>query len=306
MEDAVMTQAYEEVDAEGALEVLDPSGHFEVRWGKKKAEVDHAEAMFNDLLKKGYLAFKKRWFGRRGQQASTFDAKAGVYIFEKSDGPQALPTVGGSSAKKDELAPDPANAKKDEPIEVEAQKEDTAKSERFESAKRARDEAVERARAARSEHDQLSGKSRDVRIKRDAAMNERATAAERERLAVGRLEEATKALEVASVQPQAGETSASAPSTAERDAAAIAVAEAKKAHEDAEVALNQIQSDLDALVNDADAARKRRRETDDLVLSKKSEFDAAEKDLKGEFEHEQTRKFDKKAEHVLVPPYRGG
>lgn len=77
----------EEIDADGSIEVLDPTGHFEVRWGKKKSEVDHAEALFKDLLSKGYLAFKKTWIGRKGKQADAFDPKDRVLIFEKSEAP---------------------------------------------------------------------------------------------------------------------------------------------------------------------------------------------------------------------------
>jgi len=75
----------DEIDAGGKLEVLDPTGHFEIRWGKKKSEVESAEATFNDLLSKGYRAFVKTWVGRKGKQATAFDPKAGVYLFAKTE-----------------------------------------------------------------------------------------------------------------------------------------------------------------------------------------------------------------------------
>ncbi len=74
----------DEIDAGGELEVLDPTGHFEVRWGRKKAEVELAEKTFYDLLAKGYTAFKKTWTGRKGEPPVTFEAKDGVYIFDKA------------------------------------------------------------------------------------------------------------------------------------------------------------------------------------------------------------------------------
>lgn len=85
----------EKIDARGSLEVMDPTGHFEIRWDGNKADVDRAEATFKDLLSKGYVAFKKRWLiGGPGKQATEFDPKAGSYLFslaakaEKSDDPE--------------------------------------------------------------------------------------------------------------------------------------------------------------------------------------------------------------------------
>jgi hypothetical protein len=98
----------EEIDAGGRLEVLDPTGHFEVKWGRKKSEVEIAEATFNDLLSKGYLAFKKTWRGRKGVEMREFDPKAGEAIFEaaeKAVEPKKLP-VAEKAAKKAEVVDD--------------------------------------------------------------------------------------------------------------------------------------------------------------------------------------------------------
>lgn len=83
MEDATVSTTDDEVDAGGSLEVMDPSGHYEVRWGRKKSEVELAEATFNDLRKKGYIAFKKTWLGRKGKQVDQFDGNARALIFDK-------------------------------------------------------------------------------------------------------------------------------------------------------------------------------------------------------------------------------
>lgn len=113
----------DEVDASGMLEVLDPSGHFEVRWGRKRSEVEAAEATFKDLLAKGYLAFKRTWRGRKGSRMGRFDPKARGAIFEMgvscaecgkvsaqpgrvlceacADKPKRLPVV-AAAAKKDD------------------------------------------------------------------------------------------------------------------------------------------------------------------------------------------------------------
>lgn len=76
----------------GLLEVMDPTGHFEVRWGKKKDEIAHAEATFNDLLKKGYTAYIRTWRGRKGKPTTEFDPKAGAVIFEKTEEPADVKT----------------------------------------------------------------------------------------------------------------------------------------------------------------------------------------------------------------------
>lgn len=105
MSETIATQGIqsEEIDAGGKLEIMGPNGHLEIRWGRSKAEVDHAEALFKDLLAKGYAAFKKKWLGRRGDQIQTFDSREGAYLFER-DGvpPKELPVV--SDKAKDECA----------------------------------------------------------------------------------------------------------------------------------------------------------------------------------------------------------
>lgn len=317
----------EEIDAGGKIEVMDPTGHLEISWGRKKTEVDHAEKLFYELLGKGYVAFRKNWLGRKGKQAREFDPSARAYILEEAARP--------SEPKKTDVAP--VDAAKNEPVKVEAErveetaeekaaaekkaaqkkaaeeaekKAEAARKERFESAKRARDEAAARAKAARNEHDEASKKCREARLKKDDAARSHTEAGDRERLATERLEAATKALEetqrVAADDSEAAKQERVAAATSERDAAAAALAEAKKAREEAEAKLEQAKTEFLATVDVADAARKIRNDADDDVLAKKSECDDAERDLKGDFEHEQTKKFDKKADHTMVPPYRGG
>lgn len=89
MTDTVAVIETDEIDAGGKLEVLDPTGHFEIHWGRKKSEVESAEATFKDLLSKGYLAFVKTWIGRKRKQATEFDPKAGVYLFSKTEKAQS-------------------------------------------------------------------------------------------------------------------------------------------------------------------------------------------------------------------------
>jgi hypothetical protein len=102
MNEHVDAAADEDVDAGGKLEVLDPTGHFEVHWGKKKSEVEAAEATFKDLLSKGYAAFKKTWTGKKGKQASAFEAGQGVYVFDKSVPPDSTPVTLPTVAKKED------------------------------------------------------------------------------------------------------------------------------------------------------------------------------------------------------------
>lgn len=97
-----MSNELDEEDGVGGLiEVLDPSGHFEVRWGKKKDEIAHAEATFNDLLKKGYTAFIRTWRGRKGKEVAEFDPKAGVLIFQKKEEAETAPAQTDTSKAAD-------------------------------------------------------------------------------------------------------------------------------------------------------------------------------------------------------------
>lgn len=95
-----------EIDAGGSLEVLDPTGHFEVRWGKKKSEVDSAEKTFKDLLSKGYTAYRKTWAGRKGKQVDTFDPQEGVYAFDPPE-EDAKPSKPNDLAAKGEPVDEP-------------------------------------------------------------------------------------------------------------------------------------------------------------------------------------------------------
>lgn len=103
------SSGFDEEDGVGGLiEVMDPTGHFEVRWGKKKDEIAHAEATFNDLIKKGYTAFTRTWRGRKGKTMGEFDSKAGVAIFEKIEAsPETEKIQPPETASKQ---PEPKNA----------------------------------------------------------------------------------------------------------------------------------------------------------------------------------------------------
>jgi len=61
----------------GRMEVPDSTGHSEVSWDKDKpGEVAAAEASFDVLKKKGYVAFKLSASGTEGSQMRTFDPSA--------------------------------------------------------------------------------------------------------------------------------------------------------------------------------------------------------------------------------------
>lgn len=99
MENATADQASEDdVDVGGSLEVMDPTGHYEIRWGRKKSEIELAESTFNDLRKKGYIAFKKTWLGRKGKQVDQFDGKARALIFDKPSMTHQLESSGRAKA----------------------------------------------------------------------------------------------------------------------------------------------------------------------------------------------------------------
>jgi len=58
----------------GELRVLDRTGDTKLIWDTdKQDEVDAAEAMFNKLTKKGYLAYTVKKGGKKGEQVKKFD-----------------------------------------------------------------------------------------------------------------------------------------------------------------------------------------------------------------------------------------
>lgn len=307
-----------EAEVGGALEVLNPTGHFEVRWGKKPEDIEHAEAVFNDHLKKGYLAFRKTWFfGSKGKQADSFDPKERAYIFEK-------PETKLLEAKKD-VSPDAvakieekdSEPKKDGPIQVEVEREDSVKRERFEAAKKERDDAFERVKAVRAESDEATGKRREALARRDATMSERKAADDAERSADLRLAAAANAFEIAqrehdlmAAQDDVEKRTAAAQrveaTKAEVEAAGAALEIAKKDLEERSAKAKEAQDALDAAVASVDAMRTRKNDAERAYDAAVSVCNDAERDLKGEPTYEQTRKFDKKADHTLVPPLRGG
>lgn len=317
MEDVAVTDG----EVGGVLEVLNPTGHIEVRWGKEQGEAEHAEAVFNDMLKKGYLAFKKTFFGWgwKGKQSDVFDPKARVYIFEKpeaklletkKDSPVDVADVTDEAAKTVE-------SKKDGPIQVEAEREDSAKLERFEAAKKERDEAFERVKPLRAEAEETAAKRRDALAQRDTALRERGVATDAERAADLQLAAAVNAFEVAQrerdlaaaqddVEKRTEAAKRVEVTKTEVDAAGIALGAAKKAVEETAVKAKTAQDTLDAAVASVDAARKRRNDAEKAYDASVSVFNDAERELKGEPTYEQTRKFDKKADHVMTPPMRGG
>ena len=117
MNDTETALADDEIDAGGKIEVLDPTGHFEIKWGRKKAEVEAAEKTFIELLAKGYLAFKKTWTGKKGKKVVTFDAKEGSLIFDQAEPEEKavkLPLASKDKAPKDAPKGDVEKDKKDE------------------------------------------------------------------------------------------------------------------------------------------------------------------------------------------------
>jgi hypothetical protein len=60
---------------QGLMEMLDPSGDTKLIWDRRnKVEVNAAEDMFDQLIKKQYLAFQAEGDdGRKGKQIFKFD-----------------------------------------------------------------------------------------------------------------------------------------------------------------------------------------------------------------------------------------
>ncbi len=60
------------------LEVMDPTGHTEVQWDPDDPEeVRKAEETFNEMIKRGYAAYRMNAEGKQGEQIRKFDAYAG-------------------------------------------------------------------------------------------------------------------------------------------------------------------------------------------------------------------------------------
>lgn len=61
----------------GEMRVMGKSGDTRLMWDPAiKEEVDAAKRMFDDLRKKGFLAFHVAKKGDKGEQITTFDPKA--------------------------------------------------------------------------------------------------------------------------------------------------------------------------------------------------------------------------------------
>jgi hypothetical protein len=70
------------------MDVLDVTGHTEVRWNPADAaEVEAARTTFNALTGRGYRAFRSDDDGRKGERMDTFDPAARVLTL--------VPQVGG-------------------------------------------------------------------------------------------------------------------------------------------------------------------------------------------------------------------
>lgn len=58
------------------FKVLDPNGHTRTTWDAASPEdVESARRIFNELMKRGYRAFRMEGGGREGVQKSGFDPK---------------------------------------------------------------------------------------------------------------------------------------------------------------------------------------------------------------------------------------
>lgn len=184
----------DEVDAGGTLEILDPTGHVEFRWGKDKDEVAAAEALFKKMLSEGYLAFKRRWFGRKGEQIKAFDPAAGAMLFDKSEPkPVSLPVN-----QKD---PEAERRAAEEKARKEA--EEAALQVRVDETKKAHAEASQKSRDARHEHERVTRLRREAREARSASEYGMPSLRRRLEEATQRREKADAALEEARRQAAA-------------------------------------------------------------------------------------------------------
>ncbi len=300
----------ETIDAGGILEILDPSGHVEVRWGKKKSEVDVAEATFKDLLSKGYLAFKKTWLGRKGSELKEFDPKARAMIFDKVEAASVpLPVI------KDE-EPEKAKAK------AEKEAEDAKKQERIDVAKKAQAEASEKVMSAKRDHEETTRKRREARIAKEEAERELAKVNETLQAARSRREETQKALESSQQGREAPkpETPETVSEAAVEFAGALALVALRREHEAAvaaEVAAQAAHEEDTAKFENAkiawsdaekaeEVSYEQKREAEKYAREREREYDDAMTALHGEHTNEQTREFDKKARTTMAPPLRGG
>lgn len=66
------------------LRILDVTGDIKFTWDKdKEEEVEQARRAFNDMKKKGYLAYKVKRDGSKGEVIREFDAEAEMIIMSK-------------------------------------------------------------------------------------------------------------------------------------------------------------------------------------------------------------------------------
>lgn len=261
-------------NAGGTLEVLDPTGHFELRWGKKKSEIEAAEATFKDLLAKGYLAFKKKWFGRKGEEVKSFNPNDKTLIFDKVESPT-------------------------DDAEEKAKTEAKLKW-RVAETKKAHDEAVKKAGEAKVAHEEATRKRRDASMARSVAEA-------RIRKAKDGLASATKrrkAVEEALASPE--EPVDERPTDALRGEVVAAEAEAQKACDESVESARKAAAAFDEADEAEKAAYAAKREAEKLASSTEREYEDAMTALHGSPTSEQTREFDKEGKTTMTPPFRGG
>lgn len=82
-------ELYTSKDGKGMMHILDKTGDTKVIWDSKNAdEVDAAEAQFDSLRSKGFIAYKVNKKGDKGEVITTFDPTAEKIILSP-------PIVGG-------------------------------------------------------------------------------------------------------------------------------------------------------------------------------------------------------------------
>jgi hypothetical protein len=66
----------------GYLAELNHEGDIKFTWNRKNAkECEAAHEQFDAMKAKGFLIFKVKTFGRKGDAVKTFDPKAGAYVY---------------------------------------------------------------------------------------------------------------------------------------------------------------------------------------------------------------------------------
>lgn len=68
--------AYEEYEMP-EMNIMDLSGHSKIEWDPDDPEsVENARKMFDDLLEKGYAAFRVKYVADKGENVKEFDPEA--------------------------------------------------------------------------------------------------------------------------------------------------------------------------------------------------------------------------------------